>query len=637
MVKASNGFGFVDEACALAVIAEDDAEDEDSIDVNVDDQLSQAKSETAELAAVAEMEILELQELLDKLKIGSATRQDKDRIASLSRKVSATKTSIQASQTRQNALKTKSDTRKLIKAVKETRVKSVVKAVRDAEGVDLAFVVDSTGSMGPHIAAVKNSIRGIAADIKQTNQDLKLRLALIAYRDIDVNPGRVEVFDFVSNIDAFHRSLDSIKAYGSADACEDMAIGIQEANRLAWSQSTRVVFVIADCPCHGRLFHSQELSDSYPRGTPRIDILRELRHLKKKSSDGTMSIYFGRITHYTDRMLQAFNAQGIPIESLPFMDAKAATSSIKVSVRRSVSLTLSLSGSTLTTLSSLQAGATGNARLKKYSVVSRRPQMREWKPSTSVRVYRNVQVKSMNDLRGPLGFGMLKFDTSRTDKTKELTMWLRRSKAPFAEGEIRIAFHGHLADKEENLSRAESAMVVKSFKYVGKGLNDRRQYLKQMEVSTIAHFMAQEYNKSPFRPSHCALVNVLQVCVVEEETDAHEFEGNRRFCAEPYLPEEGGAFTKYSNNTGYWNLDVLDETLLRFTEFTYRATSGYLMVTDLQGVKKDDSFVLTDPIILCKDIIRFGHTNLGEKFMDKCVNATRALMKENGWHCDSYH
>jgi len=212
----------------------------------------------------------------------------------------------------------------------------------------------------------------------------------------------------------------------------------------------------------------------------------------------------------------------------------------------------------------------------------------------------------------------------------ESTMILRIADLPFAEGGIRIAYHSQLAMDKSQLGLTKSAMVLKSFKHHGKGVNDRQQYLKQMEVSSIAHFLAREYNESSYRPSHCALIRFLQVCVVEEEDEANEDKVNRRFCAELPLPTDGSSFTKYSNNTGYWNQDCID-SLLRFTEFTYQATNKYLMVTDLQGIRKGNEFYLTDPVILCKDVLRFGHTNLGEKFMKKCCDATRSVMAENGW------
>ena len=44
------------------------------------------------------------------------------------------------------------------KAVKEKEVRSVIRAVCTAEHVDLAFIVDGTGSMSSHIAAAKQSI-----------------------------------------------------------------------------------------------------------------------------------------------------------------------------------------------------------------------------------------------------------------------------------------------------------------------------------------------------------------------------------------------------------------------------------------------------------------------------------------------
>lgn len=70
---------------------------------------------------------------------------------------------------------------------------------------------------------------------------------------------------------------------------------------------------------------------------------------------------------------------------------------------------------------------------------------------------------------------------------------------------------------------------------------------------------------------------------------------------------DGSEFTKYSNNTDYWDADVLDESLLRFTKFSHDVTHGYLMITHLKGVKKNNMYYLTDPVILCK-----GHPPLWE-------------------------
>ncbi|NLM60301.1 MAG: VWA domain-containing protein, partial [Clostridium sp.] len=53
------------------------------------------------------------------------------------------------------------------------------------EKVDLAFVIDTTGSMGPYINNVKNNISDFATYIE--NQGIDLRIGIIEYRDITVD------------------------------------------------------------------------------------------------------------------------------------------------------------------------------------------------------------------------------------------------------------------------------------------------------------------------------------------------------------------------------------------------------------------------------------------------------------------
>ena len=152
-----------------------------------------------------------------------------------------------------------------------------------------------------------------------------------------------------------------------------------------------------------------------------------------------------------------------------------------------------------------------------------------------------------------------------------------------------------------------------------------------METSSIAAFLAQKYNESPLRPKHCATIEFLQVCVVEEEATGREDSGERRFCAESLLDTKKYPFTRFSNNLGYWDEEILNESLLRFTKWTHTITDGYLVVTDLQGIKKENSFTLSDPAILCTDHLRFGGTNLGPKGINKCMKSTTSLLAERDW------
>ena len=89
-----------------------------------------------------------------------------------------------------------------------------------------------------------------------------------------------------------------------------------------------------------------------------------------------------------------------------------------------------------------------------------------------------------------------------------------------------------------------------------------------------------------------------------------------------------GEFTKFSNNTGYFNPYTLNEWLLRFSLWTYEKTDGYLMVSDLQGVLTEKGYVLTDPVILCKDELRFGTTNMGPEAMERVRVSAKAHLDE---------
>eukprot|EP00956_Cyclotella_meneghiniana_P035022 scaffold110397_cov72-Cyclotella_meneghiniana.AAC.4 len=535
-------------------------------------------------------------------------------------------------------------------AIKERDVRRALLAVRSAESVDLAFILDCTSSMGRYIASAKDSIRDIVKRVQSTNRSMNLRLALVGYRDF-CDSTRFEVLDFVTSVDEFESFLSGLRASGGGDTPEDLAGAIQKANTLSWSQPSKVVFIIADAPCHGTEFHSG-LDDNHPEGSPGVDIISELRLLHEKAGvQETMSLTFGRITNHTDTMIECFRDYGITLDQVGIEDASKVTKTVTASVRKSIFKTVtamgkpgaSVSFAPLTTVDDLLKKdfhrMSSDASLKEYIITPSHPGSIDWKKEdySKVKIFRNIRINYVSDLQEPLKMGLLKFVDAvkgkhgprRTDKTYEATMLMRRAPSPFAEGEIRLAYHGQLAKTEEELVKKESAMVMKSFKHFGAGVNDRDQYLKQMEVSAIAHFLANQYNSS--KPAHCKKVHVLPVLVIEEEDEKNEHTGNRRFCAEAPLPSGGTEFIKYSNNTGYWDGDHLDETLLRFTKYTHDVTGGYIIVTDLQGVQKKDQFYLTDPVILCKDILRFGNTNLGKKFIDKCVESTDGHLRENGW------
>ncbi|CAF4000220.1 unnamed protein product [Rotaria sp. Silwood1] len=79
------------------------------------------------------------------------------------------------------------------------------------------------------------------------------------------------------------------------------------------------------------------------------------------------------------------------------------------------------------------------------------------------------------------------------------------------------------------------------------------------------------------------------------------------------------AWHKWNNNSGGVSLGEYSTILQAFSHWTYHITAGRLMVVDLQGVKAEGAYLLTDPAIHCDNILRFKHTrtNLGVKGMHR--------------------
>ena len=87
-------------------------------------------------------------------------------------------------------------------------IAAAMRAYEQAERLALLFAVDATGSMGPHIQAVKAQITAIVADMRRTNPTMKLHLGFIGYRDHKDCAGRPEarrfdVLSFTEDLAAF--------------------------------------------------------------------------------------------------------------------------------------------------------------------------------------------------------------------------------------------------------------------------------------------------------------------------------------------------------------------------------------------------------------------------------------------------
>ncbi len=120
-----------------------------------------------------------------------------------------------------------------------------------AAKLDLAFVVDATGSMADELEYLKTEVQSIAQAVSELFPDVTQRYALIVYRD-EGDIYVVRPFDFTATLQEFVDNLAAQSADGGADWPEAVHLALEESGKLSWETSgtARVLFWIADAPPH---------------------------------------------------------------------------------------------------------------------------------------------------------------------------------------------------------------------------------------------------------------------------------------------------------------------------------------------------------------------------------------------------
>jgi hypothetical protein len=119
--------------------------------------------------------------------------------------------------------------------------------------IEVAFVLDTTGSMSGLIEGAKRKIWSIANQLVSAQQQTSVRFALIGYRDRG-DAYVTTVHDLSGDLDAVYARLMQFQADGGGDGPESVNQALHEAvTRLDWSTSPgvyRVIFLVGDAPPH---------------------------------------------------------------------------------------------------------------------------------------------------------------------------------------------------------------------------------------------------------------------------------------------------------------------------------------------------------------------------------------------------
>ena len=139
--------------------------------------------------------------------------------------------------------------------------------------VEVAFVLDTTGSMGGLIAAAKEKIWSIANSMAQADPAPEIRIGLVAYRDRG-DQYVTQVFDLTDDLDSIYGTLMDFAADGGGDGPESVNQALYDAvNSLSWGndgQAYRTIFLVGDAPPHMDYNNEQKyptiLSEARKRG-----------------------------------------------------------------------------------------------------------------------------------------------------------------------------------------------------------------------------------------------------------------------------------------------------------------------------------------------------------------------------------
>lgn len=114
--------------------------------------------------------------------------------------------------------------------------------------VDIAFILDTTGSMSEEINALKETIREVSKVIESAG--VHMRVGLVEYRDRS-DPFVARIHAMTTDVEAFRTRVASLTAHGGGDIPEDVNQGLKAAfDGLSWSPTSlaRVAFLIGDAP-----------------------------------------------------------------------------------------------------------------------------------------------------------------------------------------------------------------------------------------------------------------------------------------------------------------------------------------------------------------------------------------------------
>jgi uncharacterized protein YegL len=134
--------------------------------------------------------------------------------------------------------------------IPSTIVASLQGSAPSVDELDVAIVLDTTGSMGDEMEFIQTEITSIVDSVRRNAGNVDVRIGVVAYRD-DGDEYVVKSFGMSNGAVAARNAIAALDAGGGGDTPEAMDKAMQAAERLQWRpNAAKAVLVIADAPPH---------------------------------------------------------------------------------------------------------------------------------------------------------------------------------------------------------------------------------------------------------------------------------------------------------------------------------------------------------------------------------------------------
>ena len=133
--------------------------------------------------------------------------------------------------------------------------------------IDIAFIVDATGSMWDEIDFLKADLTNIIQTVETQNTSANIRTAALFYRD-EGDEYVTRVSDFTTDLAATTAFIANQSADGGGDYPEAVHTALEKGlQQLAWSEDNciRLAFMLLDAPPHHNETVIQSLTTSIPK------------------------------------------------------------------------------------------------------------------------------------------------------------------------------------------------------------------------------------------------------------------------------------------------------------------------------------------------------------------------------------